>query len=77
MIRLTRLDGHELVVNERNIQWVESLPDTSVVMLGGARILVRESVEEVARAVRAETSLAPEADAARSVRFDAAPRIGD
>jgi flagellar protein FlbD len=49
MITLTRLDGNSVCVNEINVLWVEALPDTSVMLLGGTRILVRESVAEVKR----------------------------
>jgi flagellar protein FlbD len=47
MIAVTRLDGETVYVNERNIQWVESLPDTAVTFLGGARLLIRESVADL------------------------------
>jgi uncharacterized protein YlzI (FlbEa/FlbD family) len=47
MIMLTRLDGMPVCVNEINILWVEALPDTSVMVLGGTRILVKESVQNV------------------------------
>jgi uncharacterized protein YlzI (FlbEa/FlbD family) len=47
MITLTRLDGMPVCVNEINILWVEALPDTSVMLLGGTRILVKESVPNV------------------------------
>lgn len=47
MIMLTRLDGMPVCVNEINILWVEALPDTSVMLLGGTRILVKESVQTV------------------------------
>jgi uncharacterized protein YlzI (FlbEa/FlbD family) len=47
MITLTRLDGMPVCVNEINILWVEALPDTSVMLLGGTRILVKESVQNV------------------------------
>ena len=47
MIMLTRLDGMPVCVNEINILWVEALPDTSVMLLGGTRILVKESVQNV------------------------------
>lgn len=51
MITLTRLDGNSVCVNEINILWVEALPDTSVMLLGGTRILVREPVPEVKRLI--------------------------
>ena len=47
MIKVTRLDGEQVYINERNIQWVESLPDTAITFLGGARLLVREKPDEL------------------------------
>ena len=51
MIQVTRLDGALVYINETNIQWVEKLPDTSVTFLSGARILVKETPEEIAQKV--------------------------
>lgn len=60
MIRLTRLNGEEFVVNAELIRFVESRPDTYVTLTNDERLIVRESVDEVvkravayARAVRA------------------------
>jgi len=53
MIQVTRLDGALVYINETNIQWIEKLPDTAVTFLSGARILVKESPEEIARKVNA------------------------
>ena len=47
MVAVTRLDGETVYVNERNIQWVEALPDTAITFLGGARLIIRESVAEL------------------------------
>ncbi len=56
MIKLTRLDGAPLYINERNIQWIEILPDTAITFLAGSRIIIREKVEEVLELIRvAET----------------------
>lgn len=52
MIKLTRLNGEEFVVNAELIRFVESRPDTYVTLTTDDRLIVRESVEEVvARAV--------------------------
>lgn len=51
MIKLTRLDGSEIYINKNNIQWIESLPDTTITILSGARIIVKEKVEEVLRVI--------------------------
>ena len=52
MINVTRLDGQPIVVNADLVLTVESTPDTVIGLVTGARLLVKEPVEEVvARAV--------------------------
>ena len=51
MIQVTRLDGAVVFINETNIQWIERLPDTAITFLSGARLIVRDSPEEIARRV--------------------------
>lgn len=52
MIKLTRLNGEEFVVNAELIRFVESRPDTYVTLTTDDRLIVRESVDEVvARAI--------------------------
>ncbi|MBX6377915.1 MAG: flagellar FlbD family protein, partial [Clostridia bacterium] len=53
MIEVTRLSGDPVVVNADLIELVEATPDTVVVLTTGKRLVVRESVEEVVRRVRA------------------------
>ncbi len=64
MIRLTKLNGQEFVVNAELIRFVESRPDTYVMLTTDDRFIVRETVEEVvkrslaySRAVRAVPGL--------------------
>ncbi len=47
MVRVTRLNGAEIVVNASVIQSLESTPDTVVRLLNGQRLVVRETVDEV------------------------------
>lgn len=47
MIKLTRINGDEFVVNAELIRFVESRPDTYVTLTTNDRFLVRESMEEV------------------------------
>ena len=47
MVRVTRFDGSELVVNAGHLLLVEHTPDTVLVLTTGDRIMVRESVDEV------------------------------
>lgn len=51
MIQVTRLDGAVVFINETNIQWIEKLPDTAITFLSGARMIVRDSPEDIARRV--------------------------
>jgi flagellar protein FlbD len=43
MIELTRLNGSPLVLNSDLIQYAESAPDTTLTLLNGEKIVVRES----------------------------------
>jgi flagellar protein FlbD len=47
VIKLTRLDGKEIFLNKNNIQWIEALPDTTITIMSGARIIVREKINEL------------------------------
>jgi flagellar protein FlbD len=47
MIRLTKLDGTQTVVNCEQILLVEKTPDTQLVLSGGVRLLVKENVDDV------------------------------
>lgn len=47
MIRLTRLNGTELVINAEMVEFVEAIPDTIVTLISGKKIMVSESVEQL------------------------------
>ena len=47
MIRLTRLNGSEFLLNCEQIKCVESTPDSVVTLLSGEKIVVREVAEEI------------------------------
>ena len=47
MIKLTRLDGEQFILNADLIRYVESRPDTFVTLTTGERLVVRESMNEV------------------------------
>ncbi len=47
MIELTRLNGSPLVVNSELIQYAESAPDTTLTLVNGEKVVVRESSAEV------------------------------
>jgi len=48
MIELTRLNGNRLAVNSDLIQFAEAAPDTLLTMVTGEKLLVAESLTEVA-----------------------------
>jgi flagellar protein FlbD len=47
MIKATRLDGVEYYINPHQIEAMESKPDTTLSMLSGRIIVVREKPEEI------------------------------
>jgi flagellar protein FlbD len=49
MIKLTRINGDEFVVNADLIRFVERCPETYVTLTTNDRLLVRETMDEVMR----------------------------
>ena len=47
MIEVTRLDGRTYYVNPHQIEYIESNPDTTMVMLSGKRLVVREPYDVI------------------------------
>jgi len=47
MVRLSRLNGQVIAVNPDLITWIEVTPDTTLSMLGGDKVMVRETLDEV------------------------------
>ncbi|MDR2343625.1 MAG: flagellar FlbD family protein [Spirochaetaceae bacterium] len=47
MIRVTRLDGMEYYINPHQIETIESKPDTTLLMLSGKIVVIREKPEAV------------------------------
>ena len=47
MIKVTRLDGLEYYLNPHQIESIEVTPDTTLVMLSGKRLIVREEVDTI------------------------------
>ena len=45
MIEATRLDGRIFYVNPHQIEYMESNPDTTLIMLSGKRLIVREDYQ--------------------------------
>ncbi len=51
MIKVTRLDNREVVVNADLVEFVESTPETIISTTTGKKVVVRESVDEVIKRV--------------------------
>lgn len=51
MIRVTRLGGKSLYLNSDLIEWIEALPDTTLLLTTGKRIIVTERPDEVVRRI--------------------------
>ncbi|MCL2633518.1 MAG: flagellar FlbD family protein [Oscillospiraceae bacterium] len=47
MIRLTKLGGKEILINENQIETAQETPDTVITMMNGHTYIVTESVEEI------------------------------
>lgn len=47
MIKVTRLNGNELVINADLIEFVEALPDTIISLVTGKKIMIKESIDTV------------------------------
>jgi len=47
MIKVSRLNGVEYYINPHQIESIEIHPDTTLLMLSGKYVVVRERVEEI------------------------------
>ena len=51
MIEVTRLDGKKYYVNPHQIEYIETNPDTTLTMLSGKKLVVREDYQTVFRRI--------------------------
>jgi len=49
MIAVTRLNGQKFIVNAELIRTVEANPDTTIRLINGDTVLVKETMEDVVR----------------------------
>ncbi len=47
MIKITKLNNESVYVNPDLVEFVEASPDTALLMRGGKRVVVRDSVDAV------------------------------
>jgi len=57
MIKVTRLDGTEYYVNPHQIECIEVRPDTTLMMMSGKNLIVREEVDTVLEKILAYRNL--------------------
>lgn len=47
MIVLTKLSGEKTVINTRQIEHIDSIPESKITMMNGKYYIVTESIEEI------------------------------
>ncbi len=47
MIKVTRLNGQQIVINADLIEFVEEIPDTIISLTTGKKIMVKENVDDI------------------------------
>ncbi|HET7522129.1 MAG TPA: flagellar FlbD family protein [Bacillales bacterium] len=52
MVELTRLNGRKFTLNAFFIEQVESLPDTTITLTNGKKLVVREDPEQVQQQIQ-------------------------
>lgn len=52
MLLLTKMDTRKIVINTRCIQTIESNPDTVIILSGGRKLIVKESLEEIVKMIQ-------------------------
>lgn len=52
LLLLTKMDTRKIVINSRCIQTIESSPDTVIILSGGRKLLVKESLDEIVKMIQ-------------------------
>ncbi|MGI6606271.1 MAG: flagellar FlbD family protein [Peptococcia bacterium] len=47
MIKLTKLNGAQFILNAELIETIEATPDTVVTLINGKKMMVKESIDDV------------------------------
>jgi flagellar protein FlbD len=53
MIKVTKLNNTEIVINDDLIEFIESIPETMVSLTDGKKIMVKETPDEIIKKVAA------------------------
>jgi len=68
MIRVTKLNGEEIVINNDLIEFVETTPDTIISLVDGKKIMVQESPDQIIEKVAAFRKMAAAFEIGNSAR---------
>jgi len=49
MIKVTRLNGKEFILNAELIRTIEEMPDTTITLSGGEKYIVKESAKVIVK----------------------------
>ncbi|MDD5092227.1 MAG: flagellar FlbD family protein [Candidatus Wallbacteria bacterium] len=52
MIRVTRLNGTDLYVNEELVELIENTPDTVLTFVSGKKLLVTEGIADIVTKIK-------------------------
>jgi flagellar protein FlbD len=59
MIQLTKLNGHQIVLNSDMIEYIEETPDTVITLTNNDKVLVKDRMTEIiSKVVRYRRTLA-------------------
>ena len=47
MIKVTRLNGKEFVINAEQIEFAEETPDTVISLMSGKKVVVKEKIDQL------------------------------
>lgn len=50
MMLLTKINGDPVIINSRQIEYIDRIPESKVIMMNGQYHIVRESLEEIIEA---------------------------
>ena len=51
MILLTKLDDNKILINLETVKYLESVPDTLIFFVNGDSVMVKESLQDIEKAV--------------------------
>jgi flagellar protein FlbD len=51
LLLLTKMDTRKILVNSQCIETVEATPDTVIILRGGRKLIVKESLEDICKLI--------------------------